>query len=70
MKDINLKSKQDQEETFNLITKTMKAKKITFLKLSELTGISRTTLYQNLNFKTKMLLDNYFKICNVLGIKN
>lgn len=68
MGGFDLSAKSGQEITFSYMQEIMKDKKITFIKLSELTGISRTTLYQNFNFKTKMLLENYFKICGALEL--
>lgn len=69
MGGFDLSAKSGQEITFSYIKEVMKSKGITWVKLSELTGISRTTLHQNFKFETKMLLENYFKICGALELR-
>ena len=45
----------------------MKAKRMSVLKLSKLTGIANSTLDDNLKFRTKMFLSTYCKVLEVVA---
>src|SRR5690625_2230184 len=63
-RDLKLKN-----EIANNIRKFMKAKNITQIKLSEISGVSRSTLSDYLNSKTLINPGNVEKISTALGVK-
>ncbi|RSC96051.1 helix-turn-helix domain-containing protein [Tenacibaculum singaporense] len=68
MQNYNNSANIGSDFIFKYFKDRMKEKKITQKKLSEMIGVSESTLVRNFKKETEMLLTTYLKICGALEL--